>query len=190
MTFKDKDKQLGSLHSGPDGRLGQMRSGVTLIKPKIRRSSMFRLLCPHLRRNSVRFMVFLFSVSCFKSFLWVKIFEWIWATKGTKSWYLKVVFLFDQAQDLGSGAALWGFCGTLSWPHPWCQPARGWPNNGGSHEWPPRPFLKGALTGRLQGPEETQGSSGSSSEQQGYAARVTCGQGIRGSCVQSLPWQD
>lgn len=37
-----------------------------------------------------------------------------------------------------------------------------------------------------RGPEETWGHSGSSSEQQD-AQLVTCGQGIRDSCVHSLP---
>lgn len=59
---------------------------------------------------------------------------------------------------------------------------RGSSNNRGSHEWSHRSFLKEALTGTPQGPEETRGSSGSSSEKQDVQL-VTCGQGVRDSCV-------
>lgn len=61
-----------------------------------------------------------------------------------------------------------------------------WTNNRGSHEYSLEFFLKEAFSEMPQGPEETRGSFGSSSEQQDVLW-VTCGQGMRDSCVYSLP---
>ena len=148
---------------------------------------MFCLLCPHLRRNPVRFMWYFCFLFLFESFFWVKIFEWSWATKGYKELVFASCFLVWPGPGSGVWAAPWGLPQGLSPDHT-CSASQpcGSPNNGGSHEWSHRSFLKEAPTGTPRGPEETWGSSGSSSEQQDVQL-VTCGQGIRGSCVLSLP---
>lgn len=97
--------------------------GITLISPKIRKSFIFGLLCPHLKRNSVRLMGYFCFLFLFKSFFWGKIFEWRWTTKGIKSWYLTLVFSVDQGPGLGLWAALRGGC--LSCPYPGRQASAG-----------------------------------------------------------------
>lgn len=107
---------------------------------------MFWLLCPHLKRNSVRLMGSFCFLFLFKSFFWVKIFKWRWTTKGIKSWYLTLVFSVDQGPGLGVWAALWGGC--LSWPYIPRAPSQCWPNHQGAHEYSPgsssmRPSVRG-----------------------------------------------
>ena len=126
---------------------------------------------------------------CFKSFLWVKIFEWIWATKGHKELVFESCFLVCPGPGFEVWAALWGFRGDSLLTAP-VVPASPWLPQQQRLSWvAPGALPQRALTGRPQRPEETQGSSGSSSEQQDVQL-VTCGQGMRGSCVQSLPRQD
>lgn len=114
---------------------------IALISPKITKSFMFWLLCPQLKRNSVRLMGYFCFLFLFKSFFWVKTFEWSWTTK----WYLKFVFSVDQGPKLGVWAAVWGGVSPLTTPRVLSQR---WPNHQGTHEYFPgsssmRPSVRG-----------------------------------------------
>lgn len=144
-------------HARWDRQASQRDEGwIRLIRPKI--SFMFWLLHPHLRRNSVRLVWYFCFLFLSQSFFGVKIFEWSRATKkGTKSWSLRVVFSFDQAQDPGSGQHRGACTGRLSRPHPPCQPASGLAQQWRLSGWSPRFFLKEAFRRMPRGPEETRG---------------------------------
>lgn len=104
--------------------------------------------------------------------------------KGTKSWYLKLVFSPDRPTIWGLGSTT-GLPRGVSPAHTLgAKPA---PATQWKLSWIfSQVLLKEAFSENPGGPEGTRGSFGSSSDQQDVQL-VTCGQGIRESYTLSLP---